>query len=374
MVIAASLGVSVAVFTLLLKASTALLRIPSDTWAWVSGGILITLGLVSVFPAVWDRVSAGFALQGRSNGLLGRSRTTGGLAGPILTGAALGPVFSSCSPFYAYLIATVLPASAGQGILLLGAYVIGLSGTLLAISLLGQRAVKKLRWTADPHGWFRRTIGVLFILVGLLVLTGTDKDIQTWLVEHNPLESITVFDEQFIPDEAGSAVSAPLGKAAAGGAILAGLAAARDSTAAPEFEDLTGWTNGTARSLADLRGQVVLLDFWTAGCINCRNVAPQVQFWWKHHGDAGLAVVGVHAPEFAALRDPARVATEVADLGLTYPVALDNEFATWNAYGVRAWPTLVLIDRQGRLRYSHIGEGAYDTTEQAIVALLTERV
>ncbi len=200
-VISASLGVSVAVFTLLLKASTTLLRIPSDTWAWVSGGILITLGLVSVFPGVWDRISGGLALQGRSNGLLGRSRTTGGLAGPILTGAALGPVFSSCSPFYAYLIATILPASAGQGILLLTAYVIGLSGTLLAISLLGQKAVRRLRWTADPHGWFRRTIGVLFIVVGVLVLTGTDKDIQTWLVQHNPLESITIFDQVFIPDE-----------------------------------------------------------------------------------------------------------------------------------------------------------------------------
>ncbi len=200
-VIAASLGVSVAFFTVILKASTALLGVPLEVWAYVSGGILITLGLVSLFPSLWERLSASAGLQGRSNGLLGRGRATGGLAGPILTGAALGPVFSSCSPFYAYLVATILPASAGQGILLLTAYVLGLSGTLLLISLLGQRAVRKLRWTADPHGWFRRTVGALFIVVGVLVLTGADKDIQTWLVLHNPLENLTVFDQTFIPDQ-----------------------------------------------------------------------------------------------------------------------------------------------------------------------------
>ncbi len=198
-VIAASLGISVAFFTVILKASTALLGVPLEVWAYVSGGILVTLGLVSLFPALWDRMSASAGLQGRSNGLLGRGRAAPGLAGPILTGAALGPVFSSCSPFYAYLVATILPASAGQGMLLLSAYVLGLSGTLLLISLLGQRAVRKLRWSSDPHGWFRRTVGALFIVVGVLVLTGADKDIQTWLVLHNPLERVTIFDQVFIP-------------------------------------------------------------------------------------------------------------------------------------------------------------------------------
>ena len=199
-VIASSLGLSVAAFTILLRASTALLGVPPWVWPWISGGILITLGLVSLFPQVWDRISAAFALQGRSNAALGRSRRAGGLTGPILTGAALGPVFSSCSPFYAYLVAAILPTSAIQGLALLTAYVVGLSGTLLLIALLGQRLVRRLHWAADPHGWFRRTIGVLFVIVGVLVLTGTDKDIQTWLVEHNPLESITVFDQTFIPD------------------------------------------------------------------------------------------------------------------------------------------------------------------------------
>ncbi len=199
-VIAISLGLSVAIFTLALRASTALLGVPPWLWAWVSGGILIALGLVSVFPQLWERLSGAMSLQGRSNAALGRGRTAGGLTGPILTGAALGPVFSSCSPFYAYLVATLLPASALQGLALLAAYVIGLSGTLLALSLLGQRLIRHLRWAADPNGWFRRTIGVLFIAVGLLVLTGTDKDIQTWLVEHNPLEQVTVFDQSFIPE------------------------------------------------------------------------------------------------------------------------------------------------------------------------------
>lgn len=113
---------------------------------------------------------------------------------------ALGPVFSSCSPLYGYVVATVLPASPTQGLVLMLAYVVGLSGTLLLVALAGQRAVRRLRWTADPRGWLRRTVGVLLVIVGLAVLTGADKDLQTWLVEHNPIEGITLFDQRFIPD------------------------------------------------------------------------------------------------------------------------------------------------------------------------------
>ncbi len=199
-VISASLGLSVAVFTLALKASTALLGFPTWIWPWVSGGILIVLGLVSIFPQAWEQLASVLKLQGRSNAALARSRTRGGIVGPILTGAALGPVFSSCSPFYAYLVATILPASALQGLALLTAYVVGLSVTLLLIALLGQKAVRALHWTADPKGWLRRTVGVLFILVGVLVVTGADRDIQTWLVENNPLEQVTIFDSAFIPE------------------------------------------------------------------------------------------------------------------------------------------------------------------------------
>lgn len=199
LVIVTSLGASVFIFTLALRASTALIDIPTSTWAWIAGGILIALGLVQIFPAWWEEVAGKLGLAARSNRLIRPDRNSRGRTGAVLTGAALGPVFSSCSPLYAYVVATVLPASLPRGLVLLTAYVIGLSGTLLVVALLGQRAIRRLRWAADPHGWLRRLVGALFILVGIAVLTGADREVQAWLVQHGPLVGVWTFDQSFIP-------------------------------------------------------------------------------------------------------------------------------------------------------------------------------
>lgn len=196
-VIAASLGISIVVFTLALKATTALIGVPTSVWQWVSGLILIGLGVISLLPSIWDRISAALRLQERSNARLASAQKRQGLAGAALTGAALGPVFTSCSPMYGYVIVTVLPASFGQGLLLLGAYVIGLSVTLLAIALLGQKFIGKARWAADPHSWFRRGIGLVFILVGIAIIFGLDKDLQTWIIQTSPIAPWEL-DAQFI--------------------------------------------------------------------------------------------------------------------------------------------------------------------------------
>jgi cytochrome c biogenesis protein CcdA len=198
MVITASLGISVVLFTLILKASTALIGVPTEVWQWVSGILLIALGAISVFPSLWEAVSMRLSLQSRSTKRLVDARQRQGVSGAVLTGAALGPVFTSCSPLYAYVIVTVLPASFVRGITMLLAYTIGLCGTLLIISLLGQRAIGKARWAADPHGWFRRGLGVLFIFVGIAVIAGWDKDLQTWVIENSPIRPWEL-DSEFIP-------------------------------------------------------------------------------------------------------------------------------------------------------------------------------
>jgi cytochrome c-type biogenesis protein len=198
-VIAGSLALSVMLFTLALRASTALIDIPPQTWTGISGGLLVALGLVQLFPAAWEQLSTRLGLAARSNRLIRPDRATRGWAGAALTGAALGPVFSSCSPLYAYVVATVLPTSWPRGMVLLTAYVVGLAGTLLLVAVAGQRAVRRLRAAADPHGWLRRVVGLLFVLVGLAVLTGTDRDLQTWLVQHGPLAGVWTFDQTFIP-------------------------------------------------------------------------------------------------------------------------------------------------------------------------------
>jgi cytochrome c-type biogenesis protein len=197
-VITASLGVSVIVFTLLLRATTALIGIPSMTWQWLSGGILVVLGVITVFPTVWDRISTRLSLQRLSGMSLSRAQERGGLLGSILTGSALGPVFSSCSPFYGYVVVTVLPASFGEGLIYLTAYVIGLCGTLLVLALLGQRVMGKARWLANPDGVFRRVLGIVFVLVGIAIILGLDKDLQTWLIEFSPIRPWEL-DSGFIP-------------------------------------------------------------------------------------------------------------------------------------------------------------------------------
>jgi cytochrome c biogenesis protein CcdA len=196
--IAASLGASVILFTLLLRATTALIDIPPTTWQWVSGLILVGLGTVYLFPNAWDQLSAKLSLQANSNKRLVSARERGGTVGAILIGSALGPVFSSCSPLYVYVIVTVLPASFAEGMVLLLAYVLGLCGTLLVISLLGQRVMSGARWLANPDGKFKKVLGIIFIVVGISVIFGLDKELQYWVLENSPIR-LWELDKGFIP-------------------------------------------------------------------------------------------------------------------------------------------------------------------------------
>ncbi len=141
--------------------------------------------------------------------------------------------------------------------------------------------------------------------------------------------------------------------------------------AAPELEP-TGWINSQPFRLADLRGRVTLVEFWTFDCINCQQVLPALLQWHQTYAPRGLVIVGVHTPEFLHEREPANVQAAVQRFGIQYPVMLDNDFGTWRAYRNRYWPTLYLVDKRGLIRYTHVGEGSYEQTRRAIEALLAE--
>jgi thiol-disulfide isomerase/thioredoxin len=143
------------------------------------------------------------------------------------------------------------------------------------------------------------------------------------------------------------------------------------SATAPEFARGT-WINSEPLTIKGLSGRVVLVEFWTFGCYNCRNTLPFVKQWHERYRDQGLTIVGVHSPEFDSERNVDEVRKEVASLGIRFPVLTDNDYETWRAYKVEAWPTLFLLDKQGRVRWSHVGEGAYDQAEQTIQKLLAE--
>ena len=132
------------------------------------------------------------------------------------------------------------------------------------------------------------------------------------------------------------------------------------------------WINSEPLTLKSLRGRVVLIEFWTFGCYNCRNTLPFVKRWHESYSDKGLTIVGVHSPEFAGERNIDNVRREVGSLGIKYPVVTDNDYETWKAYNVEAWPTLFVLDKTGRVRWTHVGEGSYDVAEQTIQKLLAE--
>ena len=144
-----------------------------------------------------------------------------------------------------------------------------------------------------------------------------------------------------------------------------------ESAAAPELA-AGEWINSEPLKLKDLRGRVVLVEFWTFGCYNCRNTLPFVKTWHDRYQGKGVTVIGVHSPEFDEERKVENLRREVTSLGIRYPVVTDNEYQTWNAYHVEAWPTTFLLDKQGRIRWMHVGEGGYDEAERLIQRLLAE--
>lgn len=185
-IIIASLTLSLFGFTLLLKFSTSLIGIDPQFWAVISGSILIILGIFMLFPGWWAFIIGKLGLEHQSQAFLGQANSRHkGVASAVLTGLALGPVFSSCSPTYAWVIASVLPQNFVNGLIYLLFYLLGLASVLLAVALLGRSFISKVKWATNPKGWFNRIIAILFILVGLFVMTGLDKKLQTYLVEQD---------------------------------------------------------------------------------------------------------------------------------------------------------------------------------------------
>lgn len=149
--------------------------------------------------------------------------------------------------------------------------------------------------------------------------------------------------------------------------------ASGETRATPQFQGIDAWLNSEPLSMDGLRGQVVLVAFWTYTCINCLNQLPHVRSWHEKYKDAGLTVVGVHTPEYAFEKSRRNVQAAIERLQIKHAVAQDNGYATWKAYRNQYWPALYLIDKQGRIAYSHFGEGRYAETETKIQALLAAR-
>jgi thiol-disulfide isomerase/thioredoxin len=233
------------------------------------------------------------------------------------------------------------------------------------LSLAGRRVLHRFR---GP--WLQRAMGIVMVLTALAVATDRDVAFQTAIADDLPSFLVNPTGDL----ERSSAVAKRLDdlRGAPRFAATKGGAYPRFG-AAPEFARVTHWLNSSPLSMRSLRGKVVLIDFWTYTCINCLRTLPYVTAWDRRYRDKGLTIVGVHTPEFGFEKDTANVADAIARNHIRYPVAQDNDYGTWNAWGNQFWPAKYLIDATGQVRYTHFGEGDYGTTEAAIRALLEER-
>ena len=376
LIVTVSLGISVILFTLILKVSTLFINIPQSFWQIFSGVIIFVIGFIMIFPAIWEKVPFLGKLSIGSNPLLATGYKKDNFFGDIIMGAALGPVFSTCSPTYFLILATVLPKSIGVGIVYLLAYVVGLCGFLLVISILSQKAIEKLDLASDSRGWIKRIVGVIFLILGIAIIFGFDQKFELSLSNH--IFDVTKIEQKLLTE--GSSLPPPQINTST---IPAGLSTAdriKMKSAIyqkePEITDPSGFinTDGQPITLSNFVGKkVVLVDFWTYSCINCLRTLPYVKAWYQKYADQGLEIVSIHTPEFAFEKVQSNVQNAVTSLGIKYPVVLDNDYGTWNAFGNEYWPREYLIDIDGFIVHDHAGEGDYDVTEQAIQKALAER-
>ena len=364
-IIAGSLAGSIVVFTLLLKLSTLLINLSPLVLDYISGGLLVALGLVSIFPELWEKMVIALNWQAASQRFLGLGEhNKDKYVGPVLIGVALGPVFASCSPTYAFILASVLPHSFISGLIYLIAYSIGLVLALLAVSLVGKKFISRFSWAVDTHSLFRRIIGIIFVLIGIALISGSEIRIETWVANRLPFDE-TKIEQVLLAKQNKESIIHKISSTISDSSILN-----VQPTPAPAFAGLTNWINSPPQTITELKGKVVLVDFWTYSCINCIRSIPYVEKWYQTYKEKGLVVVGVSTPEFAFEHNPLNVAAAVKRDGITYPVALDNNYDTWNAYDNDSWPADYLIDKAGNIRYVSLGEGDYGTTEKAIQILL----
>lgn len=374
LVISFSLAISVVLFTLLLKVFTLFINVPQDFWKYVSGGIIMLFGLALIFPGAWDWLTVKLKLSQGSEGMLQKAQQNKSLWGAVLLGAALGPVFSSCSPTYFVILATVLPVSLGLGIVYLLVYALGLMLIMLMIAYLGRALTAKVKFAANPKGWFKRGLGILLLIVGLAIVTGIEKKAEEAII--NAGFGSTDLERDLLSgiNERKPLVETPASVNTSSGFSVDASAQPKVNLPnygkAPEFVGLENWINSDPLSLAQLKGKVVMIDFWTYSCINCIRTLPYIQTWHEKYADKGLVIIGIHDPEFQFEKKLENVQQSVKERGLTYPVVQDNDHKTWDAYQNQYWPAKYIIDKEGNLRYYHFGEGKYEETEQVIQELL----
>jgi cytochrome c biogenesis protein CcdA/thiol-disulfide isomerase/thioredoxin len=347
--------------------------------------MLAAFGATLLFPSVADRMSRPLVALGvRMSEARGNADGAAGpVFSPLLLGVGTGLLWAPCAgPILGLILtgAALNGASAGTSLLLL-AYAAGACTSLAAALLFGQGVFSVMKRSLHTGEWVRRAAGVAVLVgVGAIALgldtgllarfsVGTTSALEQALVDRikpgKPQAQPVAAQEEpgflRVSDNRGTPAPAP--------------APARELRVEGGFPSLAGateWINSPPLTPQALRGKVVLVDFWTYSCINCLRTLPYLNAWAEKYKDAGLVVLGVHTPEFSFEKRSANVRRATMDLGIGFPVATDNDYAIWRAFGNSAWPAFYFIDAEGRIRHHQFGEGRYDKAEQVIQQLLAE--
>ena len=372
--IATGLAVAFVVFTLTASRLLSALGLPQDLLHTLAIVMLALVGITLLIPPLGEWVGRLFVpLSAKAGGRLAKGD---GFWSGVGLGAGLALVWTPCA---GPILAAVTSLSSQyrvslELVLITIAYAAGATIPIFGIALLGNRGAGKL--TAIRHGGvhLRQAAGVVLIAAAFLFHT----NIPTQLAASAPgyLESLQGAEKSTL-------VRNDLQKlehsdSSSKAALAAGNSAdqLKNYGKAPDFTRISDWINtpgGAPLTMAKLRGKVVLVDFWTYSCVNCIRTLPYLEAWYSRYHKAGLEIVGVHTPEFAFEHVPSNVRMAVSEHDIRYPVAIDDAYGTWNAYGNQYWPADYLIDRNGNVRDAHFGEGAYSQTEADIRTLLGEK-
>jgi thiol-disulfide isomerase/thioredoxin len=334
--------------------------------------VLLVIGFSMVIPALSRRMEASISsISGRFGGV-GRNQRSD-FSGGFITGLALGVVWTPCSGPILASVATLAATNkvSLQVVIVTLFYVAGVAIPLFGFAVGGQKLLAKSRRLSKHTGRIQIASGVIMIITAVGIYTNYDKTIEAKL-----LNTIPSYSNALTKIESGSGVTNALSKLKGTKSIPSTVSGSQSglfnaNETAPEIRGIQKWLNTSGpQTLASLKGKVVLVDFWTYSCINCLRTLPHVEAWYNKYHSSGFEVIGVSTPEFAFEKDPGNVSSAIKRYGIPYPVALDNDYKTWNAYNNQYWPAEYLIDATGKIRRTEFGEGNYGESEQAIRTLL----
>ncbi|HEV7215398.1 MAG TPA: redoxin family protein [Chloroflexota bacterium] len=349
----------------LLASLIAATGLPASTLRILAIGVILAMGVVLLLPALRTRMEALLSRLGRL-APQPREAPGGDFGSGVLVGLSAGLVCAPCAGPVLTAVATLAATSSiSTGLIAVAAaYATGLAIPLTAVGMGAQSLTRRLRWTARLAS---PLAGALLLATGVGLALGFDQRAELWAA------SATTWTGALQAIEERPAVVQQLARLR-GQDLQApsNLPALQNYGLATPFVGLTNWLNSPPLTMQQLGGKVVLVDFWTYSCVNCVRELPHLEAWYQRYAPDGFVVVGVHTPEFSFEHNPANVANAVTAQHVTFPVALDNSLATWNAYRNLAWPELYLVDANGIVQYIHVGEGDYQATEAAIRTLLTE--